>query len=395
MILSLRKQFNSLFTDDKHALLLKKLDAACGTRVDFRVSETPCFFPRELLDSMEQAGSDLIHQILSNKDYLKKSGQMIPEPFRVGRQDAHPLFVSVDFGLVRDGHGNIVPKLIELQGFPTLYGYQVLLCDLYKDVHGLSDELTSFLGGLNKESYVQVMREAIAGAHEQSNVILMELDPFKQKTLPDFNASEKMFGVTIVNIRDVLRDGRSLYYVKNGRRVPIHRIYNRVIADELMRSNIQLPFDFRDDVDAEWAGHPNWFFHISKFSIPFLHHDVVPKTVFLSEMNGVPDNLEQWVLKPLFSFAGVGVKVGPTREEIISIPEERRHEYVLQEKVEYGDVIDSPFGGTKAEVRIMYVWDKELRAVNNLVRMGRGKMMGVDHNRNMMWVGGSAGLYIP
>ncbi len=395
MIPSLRKAFNASFTDDRHALLLKKLDAACGTKVDFRVSETPCFFSCELMETMYTAGAELVRQIVSNADYMKQSDRMIPGRFHVPRQDPHPLFVSVDFGLVRDENGNIVPKLIELQGFPTLYGYQVLLCDLYREVHGLPPELTSFLGGLDKESYVQIMRRAIAGPHDPPNVVLMELDPLKQKTLPDFNASEKLFGVTTVNIRDILKDGRSLSYIRDGRRVPIHRIYNRVIVDELMRSDVQLPFDFRDDLDVEWAGHPNWFFHISKFSIPFLHHAVVPRTVFLSKLPEIPDDLDRWVLKPLFSFAGAGVNVGPSREDITAIPADKRHEYVLQEKVEYGDVIDSPFGGTKAEVRIMYVWEKELRAVNNLVRMGRGKMMGVDHNRNMTWVGGSAGLYLP
>lgn len=394
MIPSLRDIFNRAYTDDKHQLLLKRLDALCGTPVDFRVSETPCFIPRYLIEAMQKAGAEIVHQIVSNKEYLKKSAAVIPPEYNVPNESAHPLFVSVDFGLVQDGNGRIVPKLIELQGFPTLYGYQVILCQLYKEIYDLPRDLTSFLNGYELESYLELLRKAVLGTHAPENVVLLELDPLQQKTLPDFMVMERLCGVTMLNIRDVVKEGRKLFYKKNGHLVPVHRVYNRVIVDELMKSGTEPPFSFRDELELEWAGHPNWFFHISKFSIPFLSHATVPKTVFLSDLTSLPDNLDAWVLKPLFSFAGAGVKVGPTRAEIEAIAPRNRREFVLQEKVEYGAVVDTPFGGTKAEVRIMYIWLDNLKAVNNLVRMGRGKMMGVDHNRNMAWVGGSAGLYL-
>lgn len=394
MIPSLRDIFNRAYTDEKHQLLLKRLDALCGTPVDFRVSETPCFIPRYLMEAMQKAGAEIIQQIVSNKEYLKKSAAVIPPEYNVPNGSSHPLFVSVDFGLVQDGNGRIVPRLIELQGFPTLYGYQVILCQLYKEIYDLPRELTSFLNGYELESYLDLLRRAVLGTHAPENVVLLELDPLQQKTLPDFMVMERLCGVPMLNIRDVVKQGRKLFYKKKGNLVPVHRVYNRVIVDELTRSGAALPFSFRDQLDVEWAGHPNWFFHISKFSIPFLSHPSVPKTVFLSDLSSLPENLDAWVLKPLFSFAGAGVKVGPTRAEIEAIAPGNRHEFVLQEKVEYGAVVDTPFGGTKAEVRIMYIWLDNLMAVNNLVRMGRGKMMGVDHNKNMTWVGGSAGLYL-
>jgi hypothetical protein len=167
-----------------------------------------------------------------------------------------------------------------------------------------------------------------------------------------------------------------------------------VIADELARKKKQLPFSFTDDLEVEWAGHPNWFFRISKFSIPFLKHPCVPKTKFLHQADPVPDHLENYVLKPLYSFAGTGVIVGPTAEDLAAIPSAKKPEFILQERMDFEPVIETPCGPTKAEIRIMYIWVDALRPGPILVRMGRGKMMGVDYNRNMEWVGSSAGLFL-
>src|SRR6185369_10778795 len=142
---------------------------------------------------------------------------------------------------------------------------------------------------------------AVLGGHAPDEVVLLEIDPAHQKTLPDFLLTEKLLGIRTVCITQVEKRGRKLYH--NGR--AIERIYNRVIVDELVRRGIETPFDYRDELDVEWAGHPNWYFRISKFSIPFLKHPSVPRTCFLSD--GVPDDLQNWVLKPLYSFAGLGV----------------------------------------------------------------------------------------
>jgi hypothetical protein len=222
----------------------------------------------------------------------------------------------------------------------------------------------------------------------------METDPAHQKTLPDFLLTEKMLGVRAVDIVDIKKEGSHLYYQRDGKRIPIHRIYNRAIVDELERKNVKMAFDWRDHLDVEWAGHPNWYFRISKFSIPYLQHESVPKTWFLDQLKEIPSDLENYALKPLYSFAGLGVVIAPKKQDIVAIPAEKRPNYILQERLSFEPVIETPFGGTKAEVRVMYIWLEELKPVMTIIRMGRGLMMGVDHNKNMEWVGASAGLYV-
>jgi hypothetical protein len=275
----------------------------------------------------------------------------------------------------------------------------VALAQSYIDVFGLNrfeggERLRFFLGGLDERTYWELLRRAIVGTHDPENVILMEIHPQAQKTLPDFLLTEKMLGVRTVDIEAIRKHGRQRYYERNGGRVPIRRIYNRAIVDELQRKQVKLGFDWRDDLDVEWAGHPNWYFRISKFSIPYLRHESVPKTWFLDRPESIPDDLQNYVLKPLYSFAGLGVVIAPRRKDIDAIPAEKRGEYILQERLNFEPVIETPFGGTKAEVRVMYVWTEELKAVLTIIRMGRGLMMGVDHNKNMEWVGASAGLWV-
>ncbi len=402
MIPSLRKQFNASFTPEKYQTFLRRIDDACGTHVQFRLSETPCFFPKQLLERMADDGKDLIRQLVESAEYRARSDASIPAEFRVANEPAHPLFVQVDFGLVRDARGELQPKLVELQAFPSLYAYQVTLAQSYIDVYGLdnrasafgNERLSFFLSGLDEKSYRELLRRAIVGKHDPENVILMEIHPQKQKTLPDFLLTEKMLSVRTVDITAIRKQGSQLYYERNGGRVPIRRIYNRTIVDELQRTQVKLGFDWRDDLEVEWAGHPNWYFRISKFSIPYLRHESVPKTWFLDRLERIPDDLQNYALKPLYSFAGLGVVIAPKKEDITAIPAEKRAEYILQERLHFEPVIETPFGGTKAEVRVMYVWQEELKAVLTIIRMGRGLMMGVDHNKNMEWVGASAALWV-
>ncbi len=379
------------------------MDEACGTHVQFRLSETPCFFPQSLVDQMASDGQDLIRQLVDSPSYRAKSEEAVPAEFKVPNEAPHPMFVQVDFGLVRDATGELHPKLVELQAFPSLYAYQPSLADTYIDVYGLQasgsglpapGRLKYFLSGLDGSSYRELLRRAIVGSHDPENVILMEIAPLHQKTLPDFLLTEKMLGVQTVDIVDIKKDGSRLYYERGGKRVPIRRIYNRAIVDELERKNVKLAFDWRDDLDVEWAGHPNWYFRISKFSIPYLKHASVPKTWFLDQLDEIPADLDNYALKPLYSFAGLGVVIAPTKEDIAEIPVDKRPFYILQERMHFEPVIATPFGGTKAEVRVMYVWLDKLTPVTTIIRMGRGLMMGVDHNKNMEWVGASAGLYI-
>jgi len=403
MIPSLRQQFNDSFTAEKYRTFLRRVDEACGTHVQFRLSETPCFFPKSLVDQMASDGQELIRQLVDSPSYRAKSEEAVPAEFKVPNEAPHPMFVQVDFGLVRDAAGELQPKLVELQAFPSLYAYQPSLADSYIDVYGLQasasglpapGQLKYFLSELDTSSYRELLRRAIVGSHDPENVILMEIDPLHQKTLPDFLLTEKMLGVQTVDIVDIRKDGSRLYYERGGKRIPIRRIYNRAIVDELERKNVKFAFDWRDDLHVEWAGHPNWYFRISKFSIPYLKHASVPKTWFLNQLDEIPADLDNYALKPLYSFAGLGVVIAPTKEDIAEIPVDKRPHYILQERMHFEPVIATPFGGTKAEVRVMYVWLDKLTPVTTIIRMGRGLMMGVDHNKNMEWVGASAGLYI-
>ena len=392
MIPALRQQFNANYTPEKYQRFLKLLEERCGTPVKFRVCETPCFLPKPLLNQMCEYGKELVQQ-LNGIDYRKVSSAAIPEQFKVPRETANPLFVQVDFGLVRDQNGGLQPKLVELQGFPSLYAYQAMLSQSYEEVFGFDGNLKYLLGGLDWESYKKLLRRAIVADHDPSQVILMEIDPQHQKTLPDFLLTEKLLGIKTVDITAVKKTGKFLFYENGGQRIPIMRIYNRAIVDEMVRKDLKTAFQLTDDIEVEWAGHPNWFFRLSKFSLPYLRHECVPKTWFLDRVDQIPKDLENYVVKPLFSFAGLGVIINLKPEDIAAIPREQRSQYILQERMNFEPVVETPFGGNKAEVRIMYIWLDELLPVMTIIRMGRGMMMGVDHNRNMEWVGSSAGFY--
>jgi hypothetical protein len=393
MLRDYRARFNAAWTPEKYRALLERVDRSSGTHIHFRISETPCIFPRTLLERMAQCGRELVEQLLANREYLAASSRAIPFSFQAPREAPHPLFLAVDFNLVRGANGELAPHLVELQGFPSLYAFQPVLAQSYAEVYGLDVNLRYLLGGLDWEGYVALLRRAIVGGCDPESVVLLEIDPEEQKTLPDFLLTERFWRVRAVNITEVARDKRQLYYMRDGRRIPIHRIYNRCIVDELVRKGKRIAFSFRDELDVEWAGHPNWFFRLSKFSIPYLRHPCVPQTWFLDKLERLPENLDDFVLKPLYSFAGLGVVVGPTREQVEAIPAAQRGQYILQQRMRFAPVIETPHGPTQAEVRIMYVWLHEMQPVTCIVRMGRGKMMGVNHNRDLDWVGASAAFF--
>jgi hypothetical protein len=379
MVPEYRRAFNETYTQPQYAKLLDTLSERTGTPMRFRISETPCFFPRALIEKMARYGQELTHQLLSNPQYIEASAHEIPDEFRVPNEDSHPLFIQADFGLDEAGE----PKLVEIQGFPSLYAFQRTLAQSYIEAYGLNQSFSTEL----VPNYLDLFRQAVLGDHDPKNVILMEVDPLHQKTLQDFLLTEKICGIKTVCIKDVVKRGNRLYYGDT----PVERIYNRAIVDEIQRKGVRPGFDFRDELNVEWAGHPNWYFRISKFSLPFLHHVCMPRTSFLSEVSRIPDDLCNYVLKPLYSFAGIGVIVGPTREQLEAV---NREHYILQQRVNFAPVIETPFGPTKAEVRIMYIWLDQLTPVTTIIRMGRGKMMGVDHNRDMEWVGASAGFVV-
>jgi hypothetical protein len=403
MLQPYRDRFNAHFTPTQYANLLDRLTTETGTAIEFRVAETPCFFPQSLLNELAETGAALTHQLLDNPAYMQASNQTIPERFRVPNENPQPNFMTVDFGLVRNSDGGLSPKLVELQAFPSIFGYQDILARQYIEAYDLDPNLTWYLDGLTGQTYWQLLHQVIVGDHDPENVVLLEIDPDNQKTLPDFHIHEDKLHIPTVDIAKLRKRGNRLFYQRAGREIPIHRIYNRAIVDELERKKIQLPFDYRDSLDVEWAGHPNWYFRISKFSLPFLNHSSVPKAVFLDDWfdhrntEGLPHQRDQLLLKPLYSFAGKGIQFAPTDADLNAIPPADRHLYLLQQRVAFEPVIQTPHGPTQAEIRIMYLWPDggALQPAISLVRLGRGLMMGVDHNRDRQWVGSSAALTPP
>jgi len=393
LIPHLRAAFNASWTEAKYQDLIRRLEVRTGATLGFPISESPCFFPRSLMTSLADTGLALVDQVLNDPATMSAANAVVPERYRGESAEALPTFVQVDFGLVRDASGAIQPKLVELQAFASLYGFQLAMAEEYQSAFGLPASLSPFLGGLNSGSYHELARRAIVGNHDPHEVVLMEIEPRKQKTWPDFVTTEQMWGVRAVDTTEVLREGRRLYYRRDGQLTQIKRIYNRVIPDELERKKIQLSFGYGDDLEVEWAGHPAWYFRISKFSIPWLKHASVPETHFLDRLESLPVDRDRYLLKPLFSFAGGGIIFAPTDAQIAAIPTDERSNYILQERINFSPVIDTPEGPTQAEIRIMYLRDGDrLRPVLPLLRMCRGKMMGVDHNKGLRWVGASVGL---
>lgn len=410
MIAALRAQFNEHYSEAGYHAFVDALTRQVGCPIEFRISETPCFFPESLMQSLVDASQTMVAQLLGNAAYRAAADAMVPARFRLARGEALPTCVQVDFGLVRQPDGRVEGRLVELQAFPSLYGFQMALAEKVSGAFFGSSQSKSpatpplgaekgtrnlFLDHLDRDSYVALMRRVLVGPHAPEHVVLMEIQPKKQKTRPDFAVTEQTWGIRAVDTAEVIKDGRRLFYIRDGVLTPIHRIYNRVIPDELERSGAPMPFDYRDELDVEWIGGPDWFFRISKFSIPWLRHPWVPQTLFLSDVTDVPADRNHWLLKPLFSFAGGGIIFSPTEADLAAIPAHERHLYVLQERVAFTPLINTPAGPTQAELRIMMVRDGDAyRAVMPLVRMGRGKMMGVDHNKGMNFVGASAAIIV-
>lgn len=384
MIPELRRKYNQNFTAEIYDAFIKDLETFTYYPIDFRVSETPLFLSEELSSQLIDASNDLITQ-LNTDAFKKKSVNAIPKNLFAPNEIDHPHFLCLDFAVTKDESGNYTPKLIELQGFPSLFAYQYYLDKIVRKHFEVPQNFTSFFSGLDGEHYVQLLRKVILADKDPKQVILMEIDPPHQKTRVDFACTEELTGLKTANLADVIKRGRKLFYNENGKEIQIERIYNRVIYDEVQRKNFKFNFGFTDELDVEWAGHPNWFFKISKYSLPSLKGKYVPRCYFLNELDNYPDDLNHFVLKPLFSFAGLGVEVDVTKEMLDKVSD--KSNYILQEKVEYAPLIETPDEPAKVEVRLMILWDDKPVLATNLIRTSKGKMMGVDFNKNKTWVG--------
>ncbi|UFH51874.1 hypothetical protein [Spirosoma sp. KNUC1025] len=392
MIQPVRQAYNQAFSPERYRAFLDKIEADFPGQLDFRVAETPVFVPKVLTDKLLQACDDII-SVITRDDFKVLTEQAIPVGQRVPNEDNHTQFLAVDFAVCTDESGELLPQLIELQGFPSLYGFQPYVADLFSATYPVPANLSHLFNVGTNASYLERLRDMLVGDCQPEQVILLEIYPEKQKTRIDFVLTEKYTGVGPVCITKIRKDGRTLFYEKDGRQVRIKRIYNRLIFDDLQNfPDLKTDFQLTDDVDVEWVGHPNWFFRISKYTLPLLKSPYVPTSYYLSELNEYPADLENYVLKPLFSFAGSGVKLNITAADLDAIPVEQRTGYLLQRKVKYEPVIQSPDGLVKCEIRMLFIWpkpDAKPTLLTNLSRLSRGEMIGVNFNKNKDWVGGS------
>lgn len=396
MIPAVRDAFNAAFTVEKYQQFLQSLHAVYPGQIDFRVAETPVFVPKDFSRKMTAACESIV-DIIAAPEFRELTKNAIPAGLEVPDENDHSHFIAFDFGICINEEGQYEPQLIEMQGFPTLFGYEVLADDIFRQHFNVPAGFSSYIGGQNRESYIQLLREIIIGKHDPENVILLEIFPHQQKTRIDFYCTAAFTGLSIVCLTEIIREDRKLYYMKNGKKTEVRRIYNRVIFDELQQQSPEVQAKGKmlfEPLDVEWCPHPNWFYRISKYTLPLIRHPYVPATYYLHEVTQLPADLENYVLKPLFSFAGQGVIIDLTREDIEKVTDP--HNWILQKKVKYADVIKTPDIPAKAEIRLFYFWkDGEARPVpvNNLARLSKGKMVGVRYNKDKEWVGGSFCLF--
>lgn len=390
----LRSRFNADFTPEKYAALLRCINTSARWPADFRIAETPLFLTPEFKDEAVRAATEIVVETRT-PEFARHAASAIPSGLEVPNESQHPDFLIVDLGICAVD-GRLSPRLIELQAFPSLFGFQLLLLGcMRKSFPSIPPNWTSAFGGLRDADYIELLRRTIVGDADPENVVLLEIEPEQQKTRVDFVCTESLFRTPIVSVTEVKKRGRHLFYERNGCEIRIDRIYNRVIFDELeRRRDLELAFRFQDEIDVTWVTHPNWYYRISKHSLPFLKTEHTSPAFFADEFP-VHESLADYVLKPLYSFAGLGVDMEPTREKIAALKNSQH--WILQKKVEYAAFVPTRDGPkSKAELRMMFVWPQEdanPTLVNNLVRMSQGKMMGVDFNKEKTWVGSSIALF--
>ena len=388
----IRGAFNAAFTRAGYDAFLRDLDTRLRFPTDFRVAETPLFLSEAFARELVAAATDILG-LLQSPGFSRHAAGALPPGISFPDPDAHPSMIQIDFGIAQDEAGEFVPQLIELQGFPSLYCFQAYFESVLRDHFAVPDGMTAYFNGCSPETYMQELRDVIVADADPAETILLEIEPERQKTRIDFAATEKALGIRAVCVTRVRKRGRGLFYDRDGRETRIRRIYNRVVFDELERKNPAMEFSFHDALDVTWVPHPSWYYRISKHSLPFLDSRHVPHCMLVSRMPRVPGDLSHYVLKPLYSFAGGGVIVDVTEQDMRKITDPDA--WILQKKVRYAPFVPTEDEPSKAEIRMMVLWTDRPRLVTNLVRMSKGKMMGVDFNKNRTWVGSSIAFVPP
>lgn len=392
MIHELRNKFNGRFSEEKYRDYLQQIENMHPGSLDFRVAETPVFVSASFKNKMLDTCDEILDSIY-NPEYKEISERSIPEQYRMNGESSIPEMLIFDFGVCEDSTGSLSPQLIELQGFPSLFAYQMMSEKYTRSYAEIPPGYSSYLNGFDEISYSKLIQDLIVGDENPEEVVLMEVMPEQQKTRIDFFCTQQLLGITILCISQVFAEGSYLYYYKDERKIRIKRIFNRVIFDDLEQQPITPGFDIKGDYEVKWIPHPNWFYRISKFTLPFLHHPYIPETYFLNELK-IPVDLSNYVLKPLFSFAGQGVIIDIQPEDLERI--EDPENWIIQKKVTYASVIETPDEAAKAEIRLFYFkhpdWPKHL-PVHNLARLSKGKMIGTRYNKDKTWVGGSIAYF--
>lgn len=395
MIPEIRDQFNRNFSEETYHSFLRDLNSKHPGTIEFRVGETPIFIPKDFTNKIIDACESIV-DIIAAPDFKELTNRAIPQNENVPNENEHTDFIAFDFGICENEKGELEPQLVEMQGFPTLFGFQAYYAEILEKHFGIPENFSNYLSGYDKESYLQLLKGIILNGHGPENVILLEIKPHQQKTRIDFYCTQDYFHIPIVCLTELIQEGKRLFYNNDGRKIEIKRIYNRVIFDELAQKKESLGkvVDITQPLDVEWASHPNWFYRISKFTLPLIHHPYVPETFYLNVIKQIPSDLENYVLKPLFSFAGQGVIIDLTQKDIDEVKDPEN--WILQRKVKYADIIKTPGAPAKAEIRVFYFWEKGKPrpvAVNNLARLSKGKMIGVRYNMDKDWVGGSIAYF--
>ena len=398
---NLRAIFNANYADTVY----RRVCAAMEERLEepeygFRIAETPLLVPDDLRAKLGTCAREIL-ELLLDPAVIAAGRTAVPERFHAPGDDALPQCVAIDLAIVRDDDGSLAPRLIELQAFPSLYAMQLLQAEIWSEVlqsmPGMPKRFTPLFMGSDRAAYIDLLRRTVVDDADVDAVVLLDLHPEEQKTRPDFHGTRKLLGVRSVDATTLRREGRRLLAPKDGRMVPVARVYNRIVFDELEKRAVKLPFDWRDDLDVTWVCHPNWYWIWSKHSLPRIHHPCAPKTWLLSDFDDIPVDCGNYILKPLFSFAGTGVNPDLTPEALRAIPDDEREQWILQERVAYAPALIAPDGtGVKAEMRMLFLKPddaKDYTLAINMVRLSRGKIHGVDHNKGLQWVGSSVGVW--
>ena len=397
MIASTRANYNKTFTPERYLAFKQAINAIYGHTLPFRLAETPIFVPKLLKERLIEACEEISQTIYHPKFKEWSEGAFDGGDLKVPGEDDHTLFLQMDFGVCLDENGQLIPQLIEVQGFPSLYFFQELLAKKFQEYFEVPDNYSCYFGGLDATNYLNLLKKAIIGNSDPKNVVLLEIEPEKQATYIDFLCAEACLGLKVLGVSELKKDGTALYYLdENGAKIAVHKIFNRVIFDELLqRNDLERTFSFKDEVEVEWIGHPNWFYRISKYILPLLKSKYAPQSFYLDQLDAYPTDLENYVLKPLFSFAGAGVNLHINAEILDAIP--NKENYIIQKKVKYEPVLATNNGeSAKCEIRMLMLWEKgaaKATIINNLARITKGEMVGVKYNKNKDWVGASVAFF--